>query len=210
MFHKLRLVSLATVVALLCAASMAMAFVTRESPRLASPSQAQRTSMDAGNPIVSARRAEFNRGEVYGTIDAPPEKVWAVVYDYDRMKEWYPDMLKSKVLSRAEGMGTVEGGIKMPSIFANKTYHLEIRDSERQVEGQKAYVAEFNYIKDSRNMGDMYGYWLVYENPAKPGTTIVKYVVNADLDVWMPDFVLRWAQGRMLPGIIKGIRNRVK
>jgi hypothetical protein len=119
-------------------------------------------------------------------------------------------MLKSKVLSRAEGMGTVEGGIKMPLIFANKTYQLEIRYSERQVEGQTAHVAEFNYIKDSGNMGDMYGYWLVYENPAKPGTSIVKYVVNADLGVWMPDFVLRWAQSKMLPGIIKGIRSRVK
>jgi hypothetical protein len=196
--------------ALVCLSAFAWAQIGRETPRIPTPNAEQVATLNQGGSVVATRRAQFNRGEVYGFVDAPPDRVWAVVYDYDNMKRWYPDMLESKVLSRANGAGRVQGGIKMPLFFANKNYQLDVQYTERAVDGVQAHVAEFSYVKGSGNMEDMYGYWMVYENPAKPGTSVVKYVVNADLGVWLPDFVLRWAQGRMLPGVITGIRGRIR
>jgi hypothetical protein len=35
----------------------------------------------------------------------------------------------------------------------------------------------------------------------------VKYVINADLGVWLPGPVVTWAQRKMLPGIIEGLNE---
>lgn len=185
-------------------------FAPREIPRIAAPNAEQTAQLNDGKAITSTKRATFNRGEVYGLIDAPPAKVWAIVSDYNKMKSWYPDMLESITLKREGKSGTLQGLIKMPLVFANRSYQLEAVYQETTIDGVPAYTIEFNYLPGYGNLKDMYGYWLIYENPLKRGQTVVKYVINVDLGVWLPDFILRWAQGRMLPGIITGIRSQLK
>jgi hypothetical protein len=154
----------------------------------------------------------MNRGELYAVIHAEPSKVWQHIYDYNEVKTWYPDMLESKLLSRKGDDAELSGKIDMPLVIDDRYYKLTANytTSPTKVEDKLAYVGQFSYIKGSGNLKDMHGYWLVMENPSKKGTTLLKYVVNADLGIWLPDFVLRWAQSRMFPGIIKGIEKKLK
>jgi hypothetical protein len=55
-------------------------------------------------------------------------------------------------------------------------------------------------------MDDVNGYWLLTSHSS--GCTLVRYVINADLGIWLPDAIINWATRSMLPGIISGLRDR--
>ncbi len=209
----LKLVQKTAILALISVApALAMAFDSRETVTLPQLSTAQQALLAAGKPAVSTKRAKINRGELYAVINAEPGKVWQHIYNYNDVKTWYPDMLESKLISRNGNDAELAGKIDMPLVFEDRHFKLEgnYTATPTMVEGKAAYVGQFNYVKGSGNMKDMYGYWLVMENPNKKGTTLLKYVVNVDLGVWIPDFVLRWAQSRMFPGIVKGLEKKIK
>jgi hypothetical protein len=158
--------------------------------------------LEAGEPIVRTRRGDINRGEVVGLVCEPIEEVWAIVRDFNNLHVWYPDMLDSEVTGTGRGRGQTD----MPWPISNRNWEIEATQSEQVVGGINSYVATFDYIDGSGNLEDMFGYWLVrdWDN----GCTMIRYVLNADLGIALPNSIVSWAAGRMLPGIVTGLRER--
>lgn len=60
-------------------------------------------------------------------------------------------------------------------------------------------------------MDQMYGYWYLERWEDDPeNATLLRYALWADLGVWLPDAIVRWATRRMLPGIIEGMQTRYR
>lgn len=158
--------------------------------------------IESGGAVVRTRRGDINRGEVVGLVCEPIEQVWAIVRDFNNLHVWYPDMLDSEVTGTGRGRGQTD----MPWPISNRNWEIEATQSEQVVGGINSYVATFDYIEGSGNLEEMYGYWLVrnWDN----GCTMIRYVLNADLGIALPNSIISWAAGRMLPGIVTGLRER--
>lgn len=167
------------------------------------------TRLEAGEKLVYATVEQMNRGEVVGVIDATMEEVFAVLEDMDRYTRWYPDQRAAALISRTENAAQASGEVHLPFPFPNRTYIVDIDGEERVIDGVRTVQLRFQYVPGSGNFNDMYGFWWLQPWQGNDQRTLVRFVLNADLGVWLPDFVIRWAQRSMLPGIVDGLRREV-
>ena len=186
----------------------AAAFAQRESPRVPNLDADEIEELMDGDAIVDTERGEgVNRGDVIGLIHAPMDEVWEIVQDFENLDRWFPDMQDTELVGSDLG----QGGTNMPWPVADRRWQIELdREEGRVVDGITANVAWWTCNQDyeDSNVDDTYGYWLVYTWPDNPEYTLVRYVINADLGIWLPDPVIRWATRRLLPGMVEGLQER--
>jgi len=159
-----------------------------------------------GETVVRTRRGQVNRGEVIGFVCAPEDEIWSIITDFAHMTEWFPDMGESIVISQGPDGNIGQGRTIMPWPVADRTWQTNVSAERRQVGRHDSYVATYSYVPGSGNMDELYGYWLVRQYDEE--CSLVRYVVNADLGTRLPDAVITWAQRRLLPGVITGLRER--
>lgn len=188
----------------LLAPASAWAQATPSAPNL---TDAQRAQLEAGEKLVFATVDRMNRGEVIGVIDASIDDVLAVLRDYDNYTRWYPDQREAALLSRDGLRARARGEIHMPFPFPNRRYIINVEQRNLTAGGERVVTVQWQYEQDSGNFNEMYGFWWLQPWNGDASRTLCRYVLYADLGVWLPDFVIRWAQRRMLPGIIDGIRE---
>lgn len=178
----------------------------QEQPEIPNLTADQIAELRDGEVMVSTERGDLNRGEAIGIICAPIDELWAIITDFDNMHRWFPDMLSSESVERTSSGGVGNGETNMPWPVANRRWQTRTVAGERSLGGVTAYVAEYEYVEGSGNLDEMHGYWLLA--PADDGCTLVRYVVNADLGIWLPDAIINWASRRMLPGTVEGMAER--
>ncbi|MCB9506445.1 MAG: hypothetical protein H6698_08390 [Myxococcales bacterium] len=164
----------------------------------------QFTTVAGGEVIVEAERGELNRGVVIGLVRAPQADVVAIVADTENHELWFPDTVESTEVEN-NGDTDLSTGVTAVPLLRDRTWTLRGHHTRPRYNGIQCDLLEYEYVEGGGNMDDLFGYWLIcpYE-----GNTVVKYVINADLGVWLPNAVVTWAQRRMLPGIIEGIQTR--
>jgi hypothetical protein len=162
----------------------------------------------AGEITVVTERGRLNRGQVIGFVQAPVGEVTEIVAASGDHDEWFPDTV---VATRTAGTSTTsltEGRTHVP-VLRDRFWRLEGERSSTRFNGIECSLLEYMYDDsyEDGNMDELHGYWLLcpHENT---GGTVVKYVINADLGMAMPRAIITWAQNRMLPGIIEGLRVR--
>ena len=197
---------LVSLVSFLTLGADAHASATPAPPRVG---EAEAPRLEAGEKLVYATVDNLNRGEVIGVVDATMDEVLAVLRDYDNYRRWYPDQRASALLWRRDSNARARGEIRMPVPFPNRHFEIDVTQESRTVDGQRVVTVRWQYVEDSGNFREMYGFWWLQPWQGDTSRTLCRYVLYADLGVWLPAFVIRWAQRRMLPGIIDGIRAEV-
>lgn len=168
----------------------------------------QITAAVGGEISVDTERGQVNRGQVIGFVEAPLAEVTAIVAASGDHDEWFPD---TEVATRISGTSTTsvtEGRTHVP-ILRDRFWRLNGERSTTRFNGVECNLLEYMYDQsyEDGNMDELHGYWLICPHE-ETGGTVVKYVINADLGMAMPRAMITWAQNRMLPGIIEGIRER--
>src|SRR3569833_2266756 len=88
--------------------------------------------------IVHASADRVHRGgEAYfevnasGFVHATPEQAWRVLTDYDRLAEFVPDLLSSRLISRKGSQAVVEQRSEASFLFVTHPIHIVVRLSEQ-------------------------------------------------------------------------------
>ncbi len=169
-------------------------------------SSSEYASAAAGEMLVEGERGDLNRGEVIGWVNAPMDEVADIVRDIDNHEAWFPDTATSTLISTTSNTSVSEGRTSVP-LVRDRYWRLNGRQESITFDGIACEVMHYEYDDsyEDGNMEALHGYWLLcpYE-----GGTAVKYVINADLGIWLPNAIITWAQRRMLPGIITGLQER--
>ena len=185
--------------------SLVLAVSSAQANEVPTPiSRTQFTAAAAGEVLIEAQRGTPNRGQVIGFVAAPLADVVAIVIDTNTHSTWFPDTVESRTIERNGSTGISSGVTHVP-LLRDRTWTITGNHSRPRYNGVQCDLVEYDYVADSGNMNDLFGYWLMC--PEGEGT-VVKYVINADLGVWLPGAVVTWAQRRMLPGIISGLQAR--
>jgi hypothetical protein len=191
----------------ICLLSASSAFAI-ESVSPVAVSASERTELDGGEILVTGEPGAINRGQVMGVVDAPIEPLMRIITDTDNQYLWFPDMLESAVISRDGNQGRSSGRTNMPWPIADRNYQVDGRYTTYTFSGQECHAVEYQYVPGSGNMEDLFGYYLLCPWEGSTSRTVVKYVINADIGVWLPAGIISWAQQRLLPGVITGLRER--
>ncbi len=179
-----------------------------EAPAVTPLSAEQAAELMDGETIRDVDSGVPVRAEVVALIQAPMHQLAEIIVDYDRASEWAPATPELGVSGRDGEAYLVTGVTALPWPIANRTWTMRAVFGEREVEGHSAWVDVFQYVEGSGNIDDSFGYWLLLPWPEDPSYTYVKYVVNADPGIALPDFVIRWATGNALPGLIEALSER--
>lgn len=168
-------------------------------------------------------------GKVTGVIDAPRERVWKVISDYNEHKKFMPNLLECFVLRPEalellegvlpEDLSSLEGQLReykcddlpgsivytygmgdFPWPMPNKRYVLRIeRDAYRFTARANMLVGEMKVNESSWEL-EPYG-----PNDSK---TLAVYTVCLDPGMAIPGFAVNMAASSTLPGVIEAVRRR--
>lgn len=142
--------------------------------------------------------------EAFGIVNAPPEKVFAVVEDCARFKEFMP-RTKDSALRRMEGEARIcFVEISMPFPLSN--LWSEVRSVSKPLPAG-GFERSWTMIKGtySRNNGK----WTVQPWGADGQRSLVTYRVDVNPDSMVPDAIIRKAQTSSLPDMYEALRKRV-
>ena len=132
---------------------------------------------------VAVQRIEVDKQKVFdvvasGAVLAPPATVWKILTNYERMPEFVPDLLTSRVLSRSGNEAIVEQFGVARMLFIRHDLHLIVRVSEQPMSS-----IDINLVS-----GDMKTYTCRWElTPmAETGGTRINYSGRLVPDFYVP------------------------
>jgi len=147
---------------------------------------------------------------------APPQRVHAVISDYDHFEDFIPYILESKTLGRREGIRWVYQRLRFPGPISDRRYIIRVedlldqaRDGYYRVQWRLAANGIYPIPNGSGVIPTiMSGFWDL--RPAVDGTeTDAAYVVHLDPGGMLPAWLMSVAADSYLSKVMAAIRDRV-
>ena len=153
--------------------------------------------------IEPVKGAPVPRVRAYILIDAPPQKMFALIDRCGDYKKIMPRMPLSRELSRKGREVVCKVQIKLPMFLGT------LNSVTRGVHtvGPPAWGRAWTLVSGDykRNVGR----WRLTPYKGNPNVTLVEYVLHAVPDLSLPNSVLRSANGRAIPGMLRSFRKRL-
>ncbi len=188
--------------ALLCCASCAarkMSLVMTEDER-----HEAYIRLDKGDKFISytsVQGSNTKHGKIVAVVDAPLEKVWRVITDYDRMHEYMPLLMDSRLLT-SKG-NTAVARYKFGITGLPLTYEVRIfvlHDALRH---------EIRWYYAGGDINDTYGSCTLRPFLGEE-RTLLTYTVFMDIANTLVGPFAKFGTGVALPQMIEAVRGRMK
>jgi ribosome-associated toxin RatA of RatAB toxin-antitoxin module len=95
------------------------------------PAGAQTDAVNASANRVSKNGIAYFDIHASGFVRATPQQAWGVLTDYDRLAEFVPDLVSSKLVSRTTREAVVEQRSRSGFLFISQEVHLVLRIEEQ-------------------------------------------------------------------------------
>ena len=115
----------------------------------------------------------YDRAVVRGVIDAPLEKVWAVVTAYESYKDFMPDTKESEVLSRTDTEVVYWSLLHMTFPLPNVGYTTAVT-----LGADHGKIAFKMVPKTGKGVEDFDGGWVLSPFQGDPNRTLTEYNVR--------------------------------
>jgi len=138
-------------------------------------------------PVVEANADRVHRdGQSFFSIQASgfalaaPQQAWRVLTDYDRLDEFVPDLLSSRLITRSAHQATIEQRSEAGFLFVSHTVHMVVRVTEQP-------FSSIDVALVSGNMQRYTGHWqLVSATRDGVQGTLVSYAGTMEPDFFVP------------------------
>jgi ribosome-associated toxin RatA of RatAB toxin-antitoxin module len=144
-----------------------------------------------------------------GVIEAPPERVWALLDRCDGYVRFMPRVAESRELSRttdAEGRDEVISQVTIDMPFPLRNLTAKTRAVHTVAPGERYERAwelvEGDYLRNS-------GSWVLVPFPGAPQRTLATYRLLVVPKTRLPKKIQSLAQSRTLPQVIEALRGAV-
>jgi len=174
-------------------------------PVQAAPSKKAR--LGSGEILVSATKVKGSpqpQATVMGVIDAPPEKVWAIISNCADYKRTMIRVSESKQLWKKGNVHRCRVTVDLPFPLSTLT---ATTDAVHKVVPGKKWQRSWSLVEGDfeRNTGS----WTLAPFDADSKRTLVIYKAHAVPNLPIPDGIRRAAQRKTLPNIIENLRKQV-
>jgi ribosome-associated toxin RatA of RatAB toxin-antitoxin module len=162
----------------------------------------------AGGEVLVSTEAvagsEVPKLRLKAVIDAPPEKVWAIVDDCGNYEKTMPHIAASKELARDRDAGTVTCRVTaaLPFPLSNLTSEtMGIITVEPGVRWSRTW----KFLRGDYNTNT--GGWVLTPYKGDPKRTYVEYQIHTDPKMHVPQVFITSAQKSSFPDLIKRLRE---
>lgn len=164
---------------------------------------AERARLDRGDVLVTSRQAADKVGTVAtarAVIDAPPDKVWPLVWDCSRFVRTMPSIAKSELVEHKENTTLCHVVADLPFPFSDLTsLSRAVLEVEEGVQWRRTWkMVEGDYTVNTGS------FTLV---PWGQGKTLATYQIDARPKVPLPDWMLAKIQTDRLPEMMARLRK---
>jgi len=149
--------------------------------------------------LTPTLKGNLKGAEAKVLIQSPPEKVWNLLDDQEKMTQIIPKLKKVKILEKNENTQKVYTALKVCPFLPLFKYTLLLDQS------QKYKKIKFNRINGCFNK--LYGVW---EFEPYKNSTILTYRIFFDLGFYVPPFVRSNSLNKDLPEIMNAIKNEIE
>ena len=157
--------------------------------------------------------------EVLGqsVIDAPPERVFAAISDYDRHADFMPYVKRSETVRKENGVTWVFQHLEFVLLpVSDRRYTIRVSDPDSRP-NDGFYCIEWTLDNEdtARRQGSGItptfndGFWLL--RGLEGGTkTDVRYFLHTDPGGWLFSWMINTANRQAIPAVIEAVRKRAK
>lgn len=183
----------------------------------ASPGAWEVAAKTDGITVSTRSREGSDIGEVkaIGMIQAPPEKVWKAVRNYENYDKQMPFTEASKVLARDEGDKTIlfYSVVNAP-LVDRRDYVIKLKDESEWKDGKGFFKVTWSAAEhpstppkqDIVRITVNDGYWLL--EPRDEGrATFATYYVYTDPGGSLPRFIVNKANESAVPDVFRAVRK---
>jgi uncharacterized protein YndB with AHSA1/START domain len=150
-------------------------------------------------------------------FDAPPERVYQVITDYDHFGEFVPDVAQSRVIRCAGDLRWVHQRLEFARPVAPREYVLQINDRLHPAHGVYARIdwtsvppAEYGVqTADAVAPRRFTGFW-VLRPTGGDNVTAAAYGVQFDAGGLLPGWLVRPMTDRYALSVIDAVRERIR
>ncbi|MFT4702331.1 MAG: hypothetical protein ACI81R_000015 [Bradymonadia bacterium] len=168
------------------------------------------TELENGEVLRSVVAGTPNHGEALGKIEGTVAEVAATLMDWNTFDQWSPSAYDVRVVGEEGAQTRVAGATELPWPISDRTWHIMTRAESLTVDGQECWSMSWTYVAGSGNLEDTSGYWLACPWPHDASASIVRYVVDADAGIPIPNSVINWATNRTLPTLFERLNEQVQ
>jgi uncharacterized membrane protein len=137
------------------------------------------------------------------TIDAPVQRCFEVLTDFEAYPEWAGDLKEARVLERDEQGRALVVEFRAAAMGRSTTYRLryDYRDAPRRLGWQ---------LDEGDIQRELDGAYTLEPSADDPQATEVGYELSVDLIMPIPGFVKRRAEARILKTALDELKARVE
>lgn len=143
-------------------------------------------------------------------VDAPPEKVWALVSDCGNYKETMPNIMDSKLVSSTPGSSEGDGEIRVCQIVTDLPFPLPDLMSKTRVvhtiEPGKRWQRAWTLLEGDYEKNE--GMWRVEPFGGDGSRSLVTYVLSARPKIFLPAGMIASVSEGKIPEMMKNVRAR--
>lgn len=177
-------------------------------PKPAPVGDALDAALEGGEIIVESEPVEGTttpRLHVRAVVEAPPEKVWAILEDCSRYEETMVRVEAADELSRDGNVVTCRTTVDMPFPLSDLT--ATTRAVHTVVPGER-WAREWELVEGdyARNSGS----WVLTPFKGNASRTFVDYHILVEPNTSVPDSVRIAAQQKAMPDLIEKLREQVR
>ncbi|MBL8954482.1 MAG: hypothetical protein JNK82_27130 [Myxococcaceae bacterium] len=159
----------------------------------------------AGEVIITSDKVEGSdmpRVTAVGVIDAPPEKVWAIVEDCANYSKNMVRIGESKLISREGNTFTCEVTADLPWPVPDLTSQTR---AVHTIEPGVRWQRKWSMIKGDYNRND--GSWVLTPYKGDPNRTLGQYQLHVEPKIHVPDSLVASGQRKSLPDLFNKLRS---
>jgi ribosome-associated toxin RatA of RatAB toxin-antitoxin module len=135
-------------------------------------------------------------------VNAPLESVLHALTDVRRYPKWVPTMQRSRVLAEGNNSVVMRTLARLPWPVGDitETVRLETRPTE------DGFTIYWRHL--SGDLRQNSGRWQL--RPVSATKTELRYFARFQLNMWLPTFIVRWAQQKQTPKALSGLQQQAR
>lgn len=165
------------------------------------------TRLERGEIVTSSRSipgSDLPEGTSQAVIEAPPAKVWAVIDDCGRYKGVMPRVIASRQVERKGDKVQCEITVKIPVLGELKSI-----TEATHIAGPPKWSRTWHLLTGADYKVNE-GSWTLTAFDAAGTRTRAVYKMHAELNAWVPGFIVKRGQTEGLMQVMQGVRSAVK
>jgi ribosome-associated toxin RatA of RatAB toxin-antitoxin module len=147
-------------------------------------------------------------------LDHPPERLFAVISDYDRYADFMPYVKRSESVRREGGFRWVFQHLVFPFPISDRHYTIKLSDIESRP-NDGFYCIEWTLDKQEsvkRGAAGITpafndGLWILRRLEASQKTDVT-YFLHTDPSGWLPGWMINMANREALPAVLQAVQQR--